>query len=130
MTRPGGYLHLIPEDYGMLHFQHGALDPQDFWHVAPARFGAATGTDLFIGRNIFTLLAAMGSRTITVDYVVVDTVRVPRETFARILEAWRDGYVEPIAESRSSARTARVLRADDRRTSAIRGATRYGWCRS
>lgn len=98
VTRPGGYLHLIPEDYGMLHFQRGALDPQDFWHVVPARFGAATGTDLFIGRNIFGLLAAMNLEAITVDYVVVDTVRVPRQTFASILEASRDGYVEPISE--------------------------------
>ncbi|MEP6997124.1 MAG: class I SAM-dependent methyltransferase [Betaproteobacteria bacterium] len=98
VTRPGGYLHLIPEDYGMLHFQRGALDPQEFWHVAPARFGAATGTDLFIGRNVFSILAAMDLEAITVDYVVVDTVRVPRETFASILEAWRDGYAEPIGE--------------------------------
>jgi len=98
VTRPGGYLHLIPEDYGMLHFQRGALDPQDFWHIVPARFGAATGTDLFIGRNVFGILAAMNLETIAVDYVVVDTVRVPRQTFASILEAWRDGYVEPIAE--------------------------------
>ena len=97
VTRPGGYLHLIPEDYGMLHFQRGALDPQDFWHIAPARFGAATGTDLFIGRNIFGILSTMRLEAITVDYVVVDTVRVPRDTFASILEAWRDGYVEPIA---------------------------------
>ncbi len=35
---------------------------------------------------------------ITVDYVVVDTLRVPRETFAAILTAWRDGYSEPIGE--------------------------------
>jgi hypothetical protein len=33
-----------------------------------------------------------------VDYVVVDTVHVPRETFAEISEAWRDGYVDPIGE--------------------------------
>jgi len=98
VTRPGGRLHLIPEDYGMLHFQRGALDPQDFWHVVPARFGAATGTDLFIGRNIFGILAAMGLEAITIDYIVVDTLRVPRQTFAAILEAWRDGYVDPIAE--------------------------------
>lgn len=98
VTRPGGTLHLIPEDYGMLHFQRGALDPQEFWHVVPARFGAATGTDLFIGRNIFGILATMRLEVITVDYVVVDTVRVPRDTFASILEAWRDGYVDPIAE--------------------------------
>jgi hypothetical protein len=107
VTRPGGFLHLIPEDYGMLHFQRGPLDPRDFWHVAPASFESATGTDLFIGRNTFGILAAMNLEEITVDYVVVDTVRVPRETFAAILEAWRDGYSEPIGEltpiSRESA---------------------------
>ena len=37
-------------------------------------------------------------RDITVDYAIVDTIRVERETFATILEAWRDGYVQPIAE--------------------------------
>src|SRR6202043_4269497 len=51
VTRRGGYLHLIPEDYGMLHFQRAALDPREFWHTVPARFGTASGTDLFIGRN-------------------------------------------------------------------------------
>src|SRR5262249_5372078 len=51
VTRPGGRLHLIPEDYGMLHFETGgARDLREFWHVAPTRFGEATSTDLFIGR--------------------------------------------------------------------------------
>jgi len=98
VTRRGGYLHLIPEDYGMLHFQRGALDPRDFWHVAPASFGVATETDLFIGRNAFGILSAMNLEAITVDYVVLDTLRVPRETFATIIEAWRDGYSEPIGQ--------------------------------
>jgi hypothetical protein len=40
----------------------------------------------------------MRLEAITIDYVVVDTVRVPRDIFASIIEAWRDGYVEPIAE--------------------------------
>ena len=98
VTRPGGYLHLIPEDYGMLHFQPADFDPRDFWYqVAPA-FSAATGTDLFIGRNIYSILAAMRLELITVDYVVVDTLRVPRETFAAIIEAWRDGYSDVIGE--------------------------------
>jgi ubiquinone/menaquinone biosynthesis C-methylase UbiE len=98
VTRSGGILHLIPEDYGMLHFQRAALDPREFWHEAPASFGAATETDLFIGRHIFGILQALGLHDITVDYAIVDTLRVPRETFACILEAWRDGYVDPIAE--------------------------------
>jgi len=106
VTRPGGYLHLIPEDYGMLHFQRGRLDPRDFWHQVPAIMGPATGTDLFIGRNTFSLLAAMNFEQITVDYIIVDTVRVPRETFAAILEAWRDGHAEIIGELTPISRKA------------------------
>jgi len=98
VTKRGGRLHLIPEDYGMLHFQAGALDPSDFWHDGPREFGKADGTDLFSGRNAFSVLKRAGLEEITVDYVVVDTLRVPRETFASIIAAWRDGYVDPIAE--------------------------------
>src|SRR5438094_171250 len=77
VTRPGGRLHLIPEDYDMLHFQRGKLDPRDFWHEGPAQFGAATGTDLFIGRNTFSILAALGLEQLAVGYVVVDASRGP-----------------------------------------------------
>jgi ubiquinone/menaquinone biosynthesis C-methylase UbiE len=98
VTRRGGRLHLIPEDYGMLHFERRALDPRVFWHEGPAGFGEATGTDLFVGRHVYGILVGLGLTDITIDYVVVDPLRVPRETFAAILEAWRDGYVEPIAE--------------------------------
>ena len=97
VTKDGGYLHLIPEDYGMLHFQRGALDPADFWHATPVEFGAKTGTDLFIGRNAYTILADMGLCDITIDYLPVDTVRA-RGQFERIIAAWRDGYVDSIAE--------------------------------
>jgi len=106
VTRRGGYLHIIAEDYRMLHFQHGALDPSDFWHEVPASFSAATNTDLFIGRNIYSILADLGLEAITMDYIIVDTVRVPRETFAAILEAWRDGYVESIGELTAISRTS------------------------
>jgi len=98
VTRRGGRLHVIPEDYGMLHFQRNALDPSDFWHEVPTQFGKATDTDLFIGRNTFGILARLGLAEITVDYVVVDTLRVPRETFAAIIEAWRDGYADVTAQ--------------------------------
>jgi hypothetical protein len=91
----------------MLHFQHGSPDPNDLWHVAPAAMAAATGTDLFLGRNALGILASMNLAQIAVDYIIVDTVRVPRETFADIIESWRDGYAEIIGEltpiSRESA---------------------------
>lgn len=98
VTRPGGRLHLISEDYGMIHFQRGTLDAREFWHEAPVRFGEATETNLFIGRDSYGILAAIGLEDITMDYVIVDTLRVPRETFAAIFEAWRDGYASAIAD--------------------------------
>lgn len=99
VTKPGGRLHLIPEDYGMLHFQKSAtVNPDEFWHEAPARFGEKTNTDLFVGRNAYSILAGLGLEEITVDYVIVDTLRVPREIFAAILTAWRDGYADVSSE--------------------------------
>ena len=98
VTKRGGMLHLIPEDYGMLHFERRAPNPDEMWHEAPARFGETTQTDLFIGRHSFGILSALGLKDIRVDYVIVDTLRVPRDVFAAIIEAWRDGYVQRVAE--------------------------------
>ena len=97
VTRPGGRLHLLAEDYGMIHFPRRRLDPGRFWPAAPFQVAAATGIDMAVGRNAHAHLRALGLRDITVDYVVVDTLRVPRETFAAIWEAWRDGYADYVA---------------------------------
>ena len=44
------------------------------------------------------------------DYVIVDTLRVPRATFAAIIEAWRDGYAKVLGErSRLTAWEAPAL---------------------
>lgn len=97
VLRPGGRLHLIAEDYGMLHCHPTALDADGFWQRIPNLYGAAVGCDLQVGRKTFTYLTDLGATGIATDYVVVDTLRVPRETFARIWEAWRDGYTDAIA---------------------------------
>jgi ubiquinone/menaquinone biosynthesis C-methylase UbiE len=106
VTRPGGYLHLIPEDYGMIHFERGELDSNEFWYVVPKEFGAAVGTDFHIGRHIFGHLVTLGLSNITIDYVVIDPLRVPRETFATVLEAWRDGFSETIGQSTTMSKQA------------------------
>ncbi len=53
-----------------------------------------------------------GLEEIRVDYVVVDPIRVPRPTFAAILEAWRDGYAEAIGELTPVTREAAVAHFD------------------
>lgn len=42
------------------------------------------------------------------DYIVVDALWVQRETFAAIIEAWRDGYAEIIGEKTPITRTEAI----------------------
>jgi ubiquinone/menaquinone biosynthesis C-methylase UbiE len=97
ICKPGGWLHVLSEDYGMLQMMARELDPDRLWHDGAIAFGRNTGADARIGRRTWTLLNDLGVVDLRVDYVVVDTLRVPRETFAAILEAWRDGYVDAIS---------------------------------
>ena len=97
VTKPGGRLHLLAEDYAMIHFHPVEGDTDRFWQDGPIRFGRTVGTDLRIGRRVFSILERLGLEQIDVQYAVVDTLRTPRETFVAIWEAWRDGYAEPIA---------------------------------
>jgi SAM-dependent methyltransferase len=102
MTRvsaSGGRLHVIAEDYDMIHAGPLRIEVSNFWHDAPRAYSKASGVDLYIGRNIFHHLRALPLDDIDVHYAHVDTQRVPRETFAAIFEAWRDGYTEATARS-------------------------------
>jgi SAM-dependent methyltransferase len=109
VTRPGGFVHVLAEDYGMIFVHPTPPDVADFWLEGPPAFGAGTGVDLHVGRRAFTHLRRLGLRDVRVDWIVVDPVRVPRETIAQILTAWRDGYAEPVsAHTRFSAEAFRA----------------------
>lgn len=120
VLRPGGWLHLLSEDYGMLHFPalDQGFDPDRFWNGNAIAFLRGIGCDGRVGRHTPTLLEAGGFEDIAMDYVVVDTLRVPRATFAAIITAWRDGYVDALAAG--SGRDPSAVRADfDRMIAAI-----------
>jgi SAM-dependent methyltransferase len=97
VTRRGGWLHLAAEDYGMIHASTSAFDSDGFFRAGPIAFGRSTGTDLYVGRRSYGWLSELGLDDVRVDYVTVDTVRVPRATLAEIFVAWRDGYSDIIA---------------------------------
>jgi SAM-dependent methyltransferase len=97
VAKPGGHVHVLAEDYLMLHMMSGPLDSDVFWRKAPVDFAERTGTDARIGRKAWTLMRAAGLIDVRVDYVVVDTLRVPRRVFADIITAWRDGYVDALS---------------------------------
>jgi ubiquinone/menaquinone biosynthesis C-methylase UbiE len=104
VVRPGGRLHLIAEDYGMLWCHPTELEADEFWQRMPWLYERGAGCDLHIGRKTFTLLTDLGMTDIRADYVVLDTLRVARETFAAIWEAWRDGYTDSIVQHTGRAR--------------------------
>lgn len=96
-VKPGGRLHVLAEDYNMMHFWPVAGDNDEFWRLGPIAYARNTGTDLRGGRKVFTWMRELGLTDVRVDYVTLDTVRADRETFAQIWEAWRDGYTDVIA---------------------------------
>jgi ubiquinone/menaquinone biosynthesis C-methylase UbiE len=134
VLRPGGWLHLLSEDYAMLRMPrplpaHGTpaardYDPDRFWVGTVLPYLESVGCDGRIGRHSPPLLTKRGYTDLAVDYIIVDTVRVPRETFAEILVAWRDGFAEALAAS--SRRELADVQADfDAMIEAIRTPPQY-----
>ncbi len=124
ICKPGGWLHVLSEDYGMLHMSAGSLDPDRLWQQGALCFGRATGVDLRIGRRTWSLLHRLGFEQLHVDYVIVDTVRVSRETFANVFEAWRDGYADAISKH-SELRPAEVRALFEHIIASIRNPDEY-----
>jgi SAM-dependent methyltransferase len=124
VLRPGGWLHLLSEDYGMLHMPHGAREPDRFWLDGPMVFLDSIGCDGRIGRHTPALMERAGYLDIAMDYVIVDTLRVPRATFAGIIAAWRDGFAEALARSNGRAITE-VVADFDAMVAAIESAPQY-----
>lgn len=132
VLRPGGWLHLLSEDYAMLRMPIASLEPPTRHGYDPDRFWVGTvlpylesvRCDGRIGRHSPPLLIERGYTELAVDYIIVDTVRVPRETFAQILVAWRDGFAATLAAS--SGRELADVRADfDAMINAIRTPPQY-----
>ena len=109
----------------MIHFEPRRLDPDDFWSEGPRRFGDAIGTDLRVGRKAYGMLCRLGLADITVDYVVVDPLRVPRATFAAIWRAWSDGFADAVSANTSIARDVFLAQFEDM-IATIRDPSGYG----
>lgn len=125
VLRPGGWLHLLSEDYGMLHMPSSAdFDPDQFWNQNAVAYLRGTGCDGHIGRHSPMLLERAGYQQIAMDFPVIDTLRVERAIFAGIIESWRDGYAAVLAEAGS--RSIEAVQADmDRMIQAIRTPPNY-----
>lgn len=123
---PGGWIHVVSEDYGMIHFPvREGVDPDRLWHDAVVPFTTSTGTDARIGRRTLPVLRTLGFSHLSVQYLVLDTERVPRETLAGIFLAWRDGYAPVLAQA--SGMTIETIRGFfDAIVASVRDPDAYG----
>ena len=113
VTRPGGTVHVLAEDYGLMTFYPTQLDSNEFFRRSVLAYGKAVGCDLHVGRKMPTLLAEAGCEDVRMDYVLVDTLRVPRRIFAEIWRAWRDGYTDVLGEKGELPREQVAAHWDD-----------------
>lgn len=103
VTRPGGHVHILAEDYGMIVAPSAKVDTAKFWFEVPLALGRSMSCDNHIGRHIYGHLKQLPVDDIRIDYLHIDTLRAPGETIAQIFTAWRDGYVPVITETTGMA---------------------------
>ena len=80
----------------MIQHYPGRADSDRFWLDGPISFGASVGTDLQVGRKVVPWLLQRNLQDLAIDYVVVDTVRVPRAIIAVMMEAWKEGFARSL----------------------------------
>jgi hypothetical protein len=124
ICRPGGWVHVLSEDYAMIHAPAGQVDPDRLWHEGVIAFARATGSDARVGRRTWSMMQQLGFEELHVDYIVLDTIRVPRATFAAIIAAWRDGYTDALARN-TALGAAEVRELFDYVVDAIRNPDQY-----
>lgn len=96
--RPGGQVHILAEDYGLMHFHPTTVDLDRFWREGPWKFAELINTDLRSGRKVGTWLAELGFQDIAVSYLTIDSFRVKTHTLKQIFQAWADGFSQSIVD--------------------------------
>ncbi len=95
ITKPGGVLYFLAEDYGMIHCTNVHSEPR--WHRFQENL-LDQGTDLMIGRKLPVMLRDLGLIDIDMTYLRIDSLNTERNILAGIFQNWCLGYAEFLAE--------------------------------
>src|SRR5688572_18407596 len=60
ICKPGGWVHVLSEDYGMIHAAEGKVEPDRLWYDGVIPFTHATGTDACVGRRTWPMMKQLG----------------------------------------------------------------------
>lgn len=95
ITKPGGILYFLAEDYGMIHCSN--VHSESRWYRFQENL-LAQGTDLMIGRKLPVMLKQLGLPEIDMTYLRIDTLNTERQYLASMFQNWSEGYAEFLAE--------------------------------
>lgn len=96
--KPGGHVHVLAEDYGMIHAAPTKPDLDAFWRETAWPFAEGISNDLRSGRKMRYLLHEAGFGQIQVDYIRIDSFTTDADILRDIFSAWKDGYAEVLAQ--------------------------------
>lgn len=97
ITRPGGHLYTLSEDYDLLLFDAGGDPEVERFFPRIADLHLAFGSDMRFGRRAFAALSRLGCTDVAVEAVLVDTARSDRALLATLLESWKLGWAAHVA---------------------------------
>src|SRR5574337_1454495 len=95
----------------MIHAWPTRTNLDAFWQRAMAGFERGMHIESRMGRRAWYELHSRGLQELGVTYLTIDTVRVPRDTLARIFESWRDGYASTVADRSEERRVGKECRS-------------------
>jgi SAM-dependent methyltransferase len=98
ITKPGGRIYLLGEDYDMIVGYPNNKDILEVYDKA-GMYGTQMGMDLYNGKKLYTILNDMKLTNIMIDPIIVDTNNSRRELFAEMVRSWRKFSVFSIGDS-------------------------------
>ncbi len=101
VLKPGGVLHLLAEDYGMIYSSRGDPDLDRLWREGWIAAGENSGIDLRIGRKVPSMLLHRRMRDVRMNFAQVDSLRVNRSTLRRLFQHWKDFANEWVVKNSS-----------------------------
>ena len=87
ITKDGGTLYFLAEDYGMIHCSDSEVEP--FWRLASHKT-MNLDSDFLIGHKLPALLKRRGFQDITCEFLSIDSESTDRAILAAIFEEWRN----------------------------------------
>ncbi|HEX8435550.1 class I SAM-dependent methyltransferase [Archangium sp.] len=113
VLKPGGVLHLLAEDYGMIYSSRGDPDLDRLWREGWIAAGENSGIDLRIGRKVPAMLLHRRMREVRMSFAQVDSLRVSRGTLSGIFQHWKAFANDWVAKNASlPARELNTLHED------------------